>query len=76
MTKLDEKIERYSDILFKAIREINTLYYNSLIDPDWKKATGNYQKVALTTARLEYVLDDVVSLIKILNKGRKKGGEK
>ena len=69
MSKLDEKIERYSDLLFKAIREINTLYYNSLIDPDWKKAVGDYQRVATTITRLEYVLDDVVALIKILNKG-------
>jgi hypothetical protein len=73
MSKLDEKISRYSDLLYKAMRGINVLYYNSLIDPDWKKAVGDHQKVAVTITRLEYVLNDVVALIKILNKGRKKG---
>ncbi len=76
MPKLDERIERYSDLLYKAIKELNVLYYDSLIDPDWKKAVGDYQKVATTVIRLEYVLNDVVALIKTLNKGGKgEGGE-
>lgn len=75
MQKLDEKIDRYSDLLYKAIEELNKLYYDSLIelDPDWKKVVGDYQKVATTIARLEYRLDDVMSLFKILNKGTKGG---
>lgn len=75
MSKLDEKIERYSDLLYKAIKELNVLHYDSLIDPDWRKAVGDYQKVATTIVRLEYALNNVVALFKILNKGEKGEGK-
>ena len=70
MTPLEKRIDRYSDLLFKAIRELNELYYNSLIDPDWKKSTGDYHRVAATVTGLGIAIENVVALIKIMNKGR------
>ena len=70
MTDLEKRIDRYSDLLFKAIRELNELYYNSLIDPDWKKSTGDYHRVAATITGLGIVLEEIIATFNILNKGR------
>ena len=70
MTPLEKRIDRYSDLLFKAIRELNELYYNSLIDPDWKKSTGDYHRVAATILGLGIAIENVVATLKIMNKGR------
>ena len=70
MTPLEKRIDRYSDLLFKAIRELNELYYNSLIDPDWKKSTGDYHRVAATITGLGIVLEEIIATFNILNKGR------
>ena len=70
MTDLEKRIDRYSDLLFKAIRELNELYYNSLIDPDWKKSTGDYHRVAATITDLGIVLEEIIATFNILNKGR------
>jgi len=71
MTVLVKRIDRYSDLLYKAIRELNELHYNSLIDPDWKKSNGDYHRVAATILGLGIALENVVATFKILNKGGK-----
>jgi len=71
MADLEERLNRYTDLLYRAVREINELTYNSLIDPQWKKAIGDYHKLETTLVSLGIVLEDIVTMLKIMNKGRK-----
>ena len=71
MTKLEEKVSRLNDLMFDTVKEVNTLYYDSVIDVDWKKAIGDYHRAESILTQFGIVLEDVIAMFKKLNKGGK-----
>jgi len=71
MPNIKERLTRYEGLMLIVMRQVNELYYNSIADVDWKKAVGDYHRLETTLVGLGIVLEDIVTMFKIMNKGRK-----